>query len=604
MKTEISAEDSRGIHIVIIIAIFTYFLTGSNLFSQNIQSTASRQSSLEAFSKGDYEKAYSEFTELLKLYPKDALYKYYSGVCLVKLNRNPGLAVTLLTQAQQGAAAIRTIPADAVFWLGRASQLSGNFSEALESYNLFTEQAGKKVAREIGVPSFIQQCRENSGRIIEADKPTISTSEAKNPLHEQEEKKELPDKTGENYNKITSGSEVLSADYDKILSEALDYQYKSDSVYKIAEQQKQGIENLGYREKTELRSHISETENVAASFQKLADGKFAEAERKMNDSPFPSEKINEQKDTFPALLSDNKMKDTVFQSNVSIQSNVSAPKKDTMQVVGDNVKHNENIEKSGEMVPSDIPDQPVVQSQVKKTNAISQEVYSYFIVNKKAESSSGDKPEIDKEIPDGLIYRIQVAVFRNPVALSYFKGLGPVYGFKVPGTDKTNYFIGLFRRRADAAKALSEVRNKGFKDAFIVSLSGGKPVSAERAVLLEKEWGKKPLASVLIPATELQVDTIPPTLSFRVEVARAEKPVKDDILEAMKKIAGSRGLDTETLADGSLIYLIGNFITYESAGEFAGLLVRNGYRDAKVAAWLGRKEIPVETARQLFERLE
>ena len=91
-----------------------------NLFSQNIQSKPTRQSSFEAFSKGDYEKAYAEFRELLKTYSKDPLYKYYSGVCLVKLNQDPADALNLLQQALQGAGAVKTLPSDGLFYLGRA----------------------------------------------------------------------------------------------------------------------------------------------------------------------------------------------------------------------------------------------------------------------------------------------------------------------------------------------------------------------------------------------------------------------------------------------------------------------------------------------------
>jgi hypothetical protein len=52
------------------------------------------------------------------------------------------------------------------------------------------------------------------------------------------------------------------------------------------------------------------------------------------------------------------------------------------------------------------------------------------------------------------------------------------------------------------------------------------------------------------------------------------------------------------------VYLIGKFLTFESAAEYADLLIRNGQKDAKVVAYLGRREIPVETAKQLFEKLE
>jgi hypothetical protein len=85
---------------------------------------------------------------------------------------------------------------------------------------------------------------------------------------------------------------------------------------------------------------------------------------------------------------------------------------------------------------------------------------------------------------------------------------------------------------------------------------------------------------------------------------RSPKPVDEEMKEGFEKISTGRGLDIWQLNDGTVVYLIGNFITFESAEEYASLLSRNGYEDAKVGAWLGKKEVPLETARQLFERLE
>jgi hypothetical protein len=60
---------------------------------------------------------------------------------------------------------------------------------------------------------------------------------------------------------------------------------------------------------------------------------------------------------------------------------------------------------------------------------------------------------VNAAVPPGLIYRIQVAVFRNPVARSFFKGLTPVYGFRIAGNNYTTYYAGMFRRIGDARKA-------------------------------------------------------------------------------------------------------------------------------------------------------
>ena len=41
------------------------------------------------------------------------------------------------------------------FIWGGLSKCQGNFHEAAESYNSYTEQVGKKAAKEMGVPEFI-----------------------------------------------------------------------------------------------------------------------------------------------------------------------------------------------------------------------------------------------------------------------------------------------------------------------------------------------------------------------------------------------------------------------------------------------------------------
>jgi hypothetical protein len=214
-----------------------------------------------------------------------------------------------------------------------------------------------------------------------------------------------------------------------------------------------------------------------------------------------------------------------------------------------------------------------------------------------------EKIKVDPEIPAGLIYRIQLAVFRNPVAPPVFRGITPVHGFRLQGTDKTVYYAGMFRKSADARTALIKVKETGFKDAFIVSLADGKQVSADRAAVLENEWGSRPLFESGTPEAAA-ADTLPPALVFRVEVARSVKPMKPDAVETLRSLAGSRGLDIIRLADGNNVYLIGKFITFESAAEYADLLIRNNYRNSKVVAWLGNREVPVETAKKLFNGIE
>jgi hypothetical protein len=93
------------------------------------------------------------------------------------------------------------------------------------------------------------------------------------------------------------------------------------------------------------------------------------------------------------------------------------------------------------------------------------------------------------------------------------------------------------------------------------------------------------------------------TLSFRAEVMRSKKPVTPEVTQKIALLSGSRGLDIIKNNQGETLYLIGKFITFESAEEYVSLLIRNGYSTARVAAYVGTQEIPVESAKELLKKL-
>ncbi|MGQ9620736.1 MAG: hypothetical protein ACUVTX_07120, partial [Bacteroidales bacterium] len=304
-------------------------------------------------------------------------------------------------------------------------------------------------------------------------------------------------------------------------------------------------------------------------------------------------------DTLLSRLLAGKLMDSVIKAKES----VTKPATGTVQkaIVKDESKP------SGKPVPSKDVSKEISKtatgSPVSKLTAIPAEsrspVFSQFEIIKKPVYKPDEKIPLNPDIPPGLIYRIQVAIFRNPVSPSYFKGLTPLQAFRNTGSDLTVYYAGMFRRAADALAALLKVRALGFKDAFVVALMDKKQVTMERAKMLEKEWGLKPLFEITSMIAER--DTIPPALVFRVEVMKTQKPLNENQTGELRKLAGNRGLDILSDEKKQNIYLIGIFLSYNSASEYTDLLVRNGYRDAKVVAYLGMKEIPVDIARKLFE---
>lgn len=219
-----------------IFVLATFFVMSFSAgFSQNRQSKPTGQSALEAFSKGNFESAFIQFNELSVNYPRDPLYKYYCGVSLVKLGKDPAKAVSLFKEAQQSSAAIRAVPANVTFYQGRAQQLSGNFAEAIKSYNLYTEQVGKKAAKETLTPQYIKQCIEKEGEIEKAkiaDKDIIRKDSVPTVKKEKVLLAEKPD----NHESDTTKKEdkSLQPDYEKLLNRALNYQFRADSLMKRA----------------------------------------------------------------------------------------------------------------------------------------------------------------------------------------------------------------------------------------------------------------------------------------------------------------------------------------------------------------------------------
>ena len=491
----------------------SFLLSVSILYSQEVQQKPSRQAALEAFSNGDYDKAFREFQILLQVYSRDPLYKYYSGVCLVKMNMDPEKASEFLREALNGSLDIKSIPDDSWFYLGRAQQMAGRFPDAIDSFNNFEEKAGKKRARDLNVSEYIRECKElNPGPVQKSapEQPVAEKAVVQPPAKPVPQKLDVP------------------VAYDKVLSEAMIYQVKADSLNSLIADYRKEYDNIAPSQKQAAKLRISEMESLSSEYQRMADEKFG------NTVTRPSEKKAD--------------------------------------------------------VPLTVLPEPVRRS----------EIFSLFTVETDPGRLRDQKVLIDPEIPAGLVYRIQIGVFSKQMEPSFFKGISPVTGFRIPGTTSTKYFAGQFRRMADAGQAVVTVRQMGFKDSFVTAVLDGKAVSLERASLMESEWGQKPLIETVQSLKTGETETS--TLIFRVEVTRSVKPLSDDITESYRKMAGNRGLEIIKAADGTFVYLIGKFITFDSADEYSGLLKRNGYRDTKVTAYVGSREITVETAKQLFEK--
>ena len=86
--------------------------------------------------------------------------------CII-CRKDPAEAESLLSQSLNSPASIKSLPEDALYYLGRARHLQGKFNEAIDSYSTFAAQAGKKKAKEFNISDLIQQCKVKEGKIAE-----------------------------------------------------------------------------------------------------------------------------------------------------------------------------------------------------------------------------------------------------------------------------------------------------------------------------------------------------------------------------------------------------------------------------------------------------
>ena len=515
----------------------------------------SKSEAQAAWEKGSYEVAYEHYNGLLLLYSRDPLYKYYTGACLVKMERDIARAVTLLESAINSSVYVKSVPDDVWFYYGRALQMNGSFALAAEAYGSFARAAGKKVATEYEVQTYIDQCGRGQGALspVTAVAAAAATSSVSAPATT---KPATPETTGKS--QTPPGYPVPPA------AEAAN------------KPQPPAAEAANKPQASAAASRPPASETVSRP-----------------EVPASSDLPVEYATALPEALRLQHDADSVLQTTGD--SAVSA----TLQARADSIFMTLEAKES---TPSE-KREPAEPEMLPPAH-----LFSDFEVRPSPAYSDKNPVPVDFSIPPGLVYTVQIAAFKNPVAPSLFKGLYPVFGGMRAGSDATYYYTGLFRRLEDAKQALPQARGAGFPDAFVIAMMDGMQVSMERARELEKQWGAitLPGKEVFIPENDsigaVSAQSVG-TLSFRAEVMRISKPVKPEVIEKIELLAGNRGLDMIKNSDGETVFLIGNFITFESADEYVSLLIRNGYSTARVAAYVGMQEIPVETAMDLLNKL-
>ena len=221
---------------------------------------------------------------------------------------------------------------------------------------------------------------------------------------------------------------------------------------------------------------------------------------------------------------------------------------------------------------------------------------------------------LNPALPEGLVYKVQIGAFRNPIAPEIYKELSPVSA-ETTTNGLTRYTAGLFNKFANANSAKVEVRALGYRDAFVVAFLNGKRISMEEA---NRMSGDQAIPSTVAPIAGTQVtdlnqpivatpvNEVTPVeanqenvisikgLFFTVQIGVYKNPVSNARLKNLPAIVNER------TANGFIRYSSGKYCSTEDAIKAKNIAVSKGIADAFVTAYSNSKRITPAEAQVLI----
>jgi hypothetical protein len=246
------------------------------------------------------------------------------------------------------------------------------------------------------------------------------------------------------------------SEYEILINEAVSLQSKSDSlVWMAAKIKAKAVESEHYREKQARTGSIAAIETEAKRNQQLADEKFTQAEALKPETDI------------------NSLQQGQFVQEQPATENGLVPYSYDPSVVKEN---------SDEAVRQGSREAAVEEQGREAAGLAHQEIMLGFSITQ-ASPYSSTNPIPEAVLPSGLVYRIQLGSFSNMIPENTFGGLSPLS--REPGVSGTRYYVGYFKSVTDARKALNEVKEYGYPDAFIVSFYKQEKIPIQKAREIE-----------------------------------------------------------------------------------------------------------------------
>jgi len=236
-----------------------------------------------------------------------------------------------------------------------------------------------------------------------------------------------------------------------------------------------------------------------------------------------SNKVDEAIDNNAAVNSDNNIVENTVASNETPNNNEQNKNVDNVVTNNDNTEFNNSnsvdlvysninfqeieLEQLAAIDENKLPDNKIEEYRIRKADMLGIYIGSNRRgVNTMSFYNKEERILIDPRLPNGLVFKVQIAAFRKPIPANTFGDIKPINGETSPTSTFTRYMAGLFTNYTDANGSKNVIRTKGYKDAFVVAYFNGRRISVRQARAMIANGTAYTDTELLAVANKLKVD--------------------------------------------------------------------------------------------------
>ena len=223
----------------------------------------------------------------------------------------------------------------------------------------------------------------------------------------------------------------------------------------------------------------------------------------------------------------------------------------------------------GEVIPVQTMTTPTLNTNVVKAEGLQ-------LLDPSPYATEDDVPR-DIVQPTGVIYRLQLGAYSNPIDPSLFQGMYPIIAETLQGGKIRKYYAGAFRLKEQAERGKQITTKCGFPDAFIVAWYNGRKVTLARAVSVENKQGtdsNQPRESI--------IQNAPLGSSYQVIIGTFDGDLPSYVSETVNLLAPGKELMKRPSEDGRNVYFVGLYSEKVQAERLRDNLLASGFIEAKI----------------------